>query len=98
MQPINEIQVAGLQPAKTEAAAVVQAERGFADILTNMVSDVNNHQHAADVAIREVHAGTASNLHDIMIAMEQADISLRFMVQVRNKVMEAYQQIMRMQV
>ncbi|HEB68223.1 MAG TPA: flagellar hook-basal body complex protein FliE, partial [Desulfobulbus sp.] len=71
---------------------------GFSDLLTGMVAEVDNQQKAADTAIQEVHAGGAKNLPEAMIAMEQADISIRFMVQVRNKAMEAYQEIMRMQV
>ncbi len=98
MQPINEIQVGTLQSSEIKTTSVAAAEQGFANILTNMVSDVNNLQQVADKAIQEVHAGRATNLHDAMIAMEQAEISLRFMVQVRNKAMEAYQKIMRMQV
>jgi flagellar hook-basal body complex protein FliE len=98
MQPINEIQVGALQPSGTGTTAVKAVEQDFANMLTNLVSDVNNQKQAADMAIQDVHAGRATNLHDTMIAMEQAEISLRFMVQVRNKAMEAYQEIMRMQV
>lgn len=98
MQPINEIQVGNLQPSSTGKSAVTAVEQEFANILTNMVSDVNDQQRAADTAIQEVHTGRAGNLHDAMIAMERAEISLRFMVQVRNKAMEAYREIMRMQV
>ncbi len=98
MQPINDIQLNALQTQGTGTTEVTQVTQGFADIITNLVNDVNNHQQAADLGIREVHAGRARNLHDAMIAMEQAEISLRFMVQVRNKAMDAYREIMRMQV
>jgi len=43
-------------------------------------------------------AGESKNLHETMIAMEKADISFRLMMGVRNKIIEAYQEIMRMQV
>ncbi len=79
-------------------SAVSRVEQGFAKIMTDMVSQVNAQQQAADHAVQEVHAGGAKNLHEAMIALEEADISLRFLVQVRNKAMEAYQEIMRMQV
>ena len=48
--------------------------------------------------MQQVHAGGEANLHDAMIAMEKADISLRYLIQVRNKAIDAYQEIMRMQV
>jgi len=97
MQPIQGIQPTPLQNT-TKNAEVTEAENSFADMLTGLVGEVDNQQKAADIAVQEVHAGGAKNLHEAMIAMEQADISIRFMVQVRNKAMEAYQEIMRMQV
>ncbi len=97
MQPIQGIQPTPLQntPQKAE---VTEAENSFSDMLTGLVGEVDSQQKAADAAVQEVHAGGAKNLHEAMIAMEQADISIRFMVQVRNKAMDAYQEIMRMQV
>ena len=97
MQPIQPIQLPPLQN-QVKNSDVTQTENTFANMLTGMVSEVNDQQQAADKAIQEVHAGEAKNLHEAMIAMEQADISIRFMVQVRNKAMEAYQEMMRMQV
>ncbi len=97
MQPIQGIQLTPLQNT-TQKAEVTEAENSFADMLTGLVGEVDNQQKVADAAIQEVHAGGAKNLHEAMIAMAQADISIRFMVQVRNKAMEAYQEIMRMQV
>jgi len=97
MQPIQGIQLTPLQNT-TQKAEVTEAENSFANMLTGLVGEVDNQQKAADAAVQEVHAGGAKNLHEAMIAMEQADISIRFMVQVRNKALEAYQEIMRMQV
>lgn len=91
--------VTGLLPAGQAAATPLrQAESSFGDILTAMVGQTNTLQQAADQAIQQVHAGDDKNLHSAMIAMEKADISLRYMVQVRNKAIDAYQEIMRMQV
>lgn len=67
-------------------------------MLTAMIGHTNALQQAADQAVEQVHAGDEKNLHAAMIAMEKADISLRYMVQVRNKAIDAYQEIMRMQV
>jgi flagellar hook-basal body complex protein FliE len=70
----------------------------FAEALKQSLSQVNSSQLAADHAAMAVSAGETKNLHGAMIKMEEADISLRLMVQVRNKAVEAYQEIMRMQV
>lgn len=70
----------------------------FSDALRNAVNDVNSLQHGADKAVLSVQTGNTGSLHEAMIALEKADISFRTMLQVRNKLMEAYQEIMRMQV
>lgn len=87
-----------LTQAQPAASPVAQAETSFGDILKNMVTQTSEQQRAADQAMQQVHAGGERNLHEAMIAMEKADISLRYMVQVRNKAIDAYQEIMRMQV
>lgn len=70
----------------------------FADILKNSFEQVNEHQQQADQAIRELVAGRSKNIHETMLAVERADSSLKLMMQVRNKVLDAYREIMRMQV
>jgi len=59
---------------------------------------VNQHQHQADTAIKELVAGRSKNIHETMLTIERADTSLKLMMQVRNKILEAYREIMRMQV
>jgi flagellar hook-basal body complex protein FliE len=99
MHPIQGIPFSPLHSTtNTKVSDVAQAEHSFNNLLTGIVSEVENQQKAADNAVNELHAGGAKNLHEAMIAMEQADISIRYMVQVRNKALEAYQEIMRMQV
>ena len=71
---------------------------GFAKALENSLSAVNQKQIDADRAAEQVAVGNSKNLHETMIKLEEADISLRLMVQMRNKAVEAYQEIMRMQV
>lgn len=70
----------------------------FGEALKNSIAEVNQAQLSADRATEQVAAGESKNLHEAMIKLEQADISLRLMVQMRNKAVEAYQEIMRMQV
>ncbi len=48
--------------------------------------------------MEKLQSGESKNIHEVMISMEKADISMRLTVQMRNKVLEAYQEIMRMQV
>ena len=71
---------------------------GFSDMLADAVSQTNEAQLDADKAAVALQTGKAENLHEVMLSMEKADISMRLLVQMRNKALDAYQEIMRMQV
>ncbi len=81
-----------------KVAPAQQIGNKFAEALKASISQVNQDQLVADRASEQVAAGQSENLHDAMIKLEEADISLRMMVQVRNKAIDAYQEIMRLQV
>jgi flagellar hook-basal body complex protein FliE len=70
----------------------------FAETLKKSLKEVNQIQKVADQKIEELITGKTDNIAEVMIAKEQADVALRLMMQVRNKVLEAYQEIMKMQV
>lgn len=70
----------------------------FADTLKNAIDKVNDLQVASDKAIQNLATGRTDNVADVMIASERADIALKLMVQVRNKIIDAYQEVMKMQV
>ena len=73
-------------------------EGSFGDVLKSSLAEVNRLQKQADAAITELAKGDKVSLHETMIAMEQADVSFKLMMEVRNKIVEAYQEIMRIQV
>ncbi|AFY02997.1 hypothetical protein Bdt_3322 [Bdellovibrio bacteriovorus str. Tiberius] len=59
---------------------------------------MNEMQKASDKAMQNLATGKTDNVADVMIAAEKADIALKVMVQVRNKIIDAYQEVMKMQV
>ncbi|MCB0394104.1 MAG: flagellar hook-basal body complex protein FliE [Bdellovibrionales bacterium] len=71
---------------------------GFADTLKSAILDVNKLQQEADFQMQKLATGKTQNVHETMIKAEKADIALRLMIQVRNKLIDAYQEIMKMQV
>jgi flagellar hook-basal body complex protein FliE len=79
-------------------SAPVEAGKTFSDVLTDSMGKVNLYQHQADSAIKELVAGRNKNIHETMLTIERADTSLKLMMQVRNKILDAYREIMRMQV
>lgn len=72
--------------------------RPFTQVLNESLEKVNEMQLQADRAAKELIAGRNKNIHETMLMMEKADMSFKLMMQVRNKVIEAYREIMRMQV
>ena len=71
---------------------------GFSDLLKNAVESVNAMQHEAGRLEDAVAKGESTNIHQAVIAGEKAGLSFRLLMQVRNKMVEAYQEVMRMQV
>lgn len=78
--------------------SVAEAGKSFADTLKGAIENVNQLQKASDKAAQDLATGRTDNVADVMIAAEKADIALRVMVQMRNKIVDAYQEIMKMQV
>ena len=70
----------------------------FKDSIKDAVSQVNDLQKTADTFATQLATGDLEDIHKAMIAMQKAKLAFDFTVQVRNKVIEAYQEIMRMQV
>lgn len=85
-----------LKPAGESSVQSTGAD--FGNMLTSMLEKVNNAQLSGERAIQKLQSGKATHLHEVMIAAEEADISLRMLVQLRNKAQTAYEEIMRMQI
>jgi flagellar hook-basal body complex protein FliE len=83
---------------KTPDASGVEGAKGFGQMLSESIEKVNEAQQSADTSIKELAAGRTKNIHETMLSIENADASLKLMMQVRNKVLDAYKEIMRMQV
>jgi len=95
LPPVREIQA--------EARREIQAEPGaaaadFGPWLARSLGQVNQDLVRADQAVRGLAAGETENLHQVMIALEEARLSLQLAAQVRNRLLEAYQEVLRMQV
>ena len=88
-------------PAAAGAGAPVQGGKGaegFGKALTDAIGSLDKLQQEADAGSVQLAAGEPVELHDVMLSQERASLSFELAVQVRNKLVEAYQEIMRMQV
>ena len=71
---------------------------GFGQMLDGLVGVVESKNAAAQAATRKVLLGESDELHQSVIAMQEASVAFSMMVEVRNKLVESYQELMRMQV
>src|SRR5437762_2899853 len=84
------------------AAKIAQGPAGaanaFSQLLNDAVGNIDKLQKTADSNIKKLATGQPVDLHDVTISMEQSNLSFQLGMQVRNKILDAYQEIMRMQV
>jgi flagellar hook-basal body complex protein FliE len=99
--PFREVETIGtIDPAKgLQSAGSAQATApSFESALGRMVSEISDKQAVASETVTGLLSGQSVSLHQAMIAMEEANVSFQLMVEVRNKLLESYQELMRMQV
>lgn len=72
-------------------------EANFKDLLKGLVDQVNTLQKEADASIKGLATGETTNVHDVTVKMEEAGIAFDLMMEIRNKLVDAYQQIIKMQ-
>ncbi|MFW5901410.1 MAG: flagellar hook-basal body complex protein FliE [Thermodesulfobacteriota bacterium] len=84
--------------SESGAAKAGQADQSVGNAFQELFDKAADKMKQADQAAVQANTGGPVDLHDVMISMEKADISLRLLVQVRNKAVDAYKEIMRMQV
>jgi flagellar hook-basal body complex protein FliE len=88
----------GLDPAvPSPAANDPPSSPGFRGVLDHVLQNAAQSHAGAEAAVRDLALGQTDNLHQAMLQMAQADLSFRLVLEVRNRLTEAYQEIMRMQ-
>lgn len=98
-QMVNQLRAVAAQAAGSPSAAQEAAPgRDFASLLQAAVAEVNNTQMDAKQLSEQYAAGDAANLQDVVVSLQKASLSFQTMVQVRNKLVSAYQEVMNMQV
>ncbi|WP_456275502.1 flagellar hook-basal body complex protein FliE [Bacillus sp. AK128] len=75
-----------------------ESQQRFADFLKNSIDQVNKAQNQSDIATNKLANGEKIDLHEVMIASQKGSITFQATMEIRNKVVEAYQEVMRMQV
>ena len=97
--PLNRIIDRGLTPIRTQEGERSQKKgESFGSVLKKAVEEVNSLQLQADKSIEMLTAGEINDVHEVMIAVGKANIAMELMLEIRNKITDAYQEIMRMTV
>jgi flagellar hook-basal body complex protein FliE len=86
------------EPSITKLTSTQEAGNSFANTLKDAVGKVNELQQEADFKMQQLATGESTDIADVKISAEKADIALRLMTSVRNKMIDAYHEIMKMQV
>lgn len=90
--------IGSIGPSTAKVEITESPAPSFKDAVKTAIKEVNHLQNQADDAAVKMATGEIEDVHEAMIAMQKAKLALDFTIQVRNKVVEAYQEIMRMQV
>lgn len=85
--------ITGIQQTEEQTPTV-----SFGQLLTEALNNVNQLEQDSNKITEDFIAGRTDNIHSVLIAGEKASISLQMVMEVRNKILDAYQEIMRMQV
>jgi flagellar hook-basal body complex protein FliE len=90
--------IADVAQVGSAGAAGTSSPTGFVDSLKSAIGKVNDTQMEAGRAVDALMTGETQDLHRTMVALQQADVSFQLMMQIRNKLVAAYEEIQRMQV
>ena len=75
-----------------------EAGRSFKSVLADSMAEVNRLQEDADTAITRLQTGQDVNLTEVMVAVEKADLAFKTLMQIRNKLVDAYREIEQMRI
>jgi len=90
--------IAALDPAHTAAVAAPAQSTGFTQMVSRGLDEVNTQLMSTQTDLQQLAVGDVQNLHQVMIHMEEARMSFQLLMQVRNRALETYQDLMKMPV
>lgn len=103
---VNPVSLSSIKATNTDSQAIKSlggsesstGKVSFREMLEKSLGEVNDLQHVAEEQIRKFSTGEVNDLREVMVAVEEANLAFQFTLQIRNKIVEAYQEISRLQV
>ncbi|MBN2641860.1 MAG: flagellar hook-basal body complex protein FliE [Victivallales bacterium] len=97
LQQMQEIRSSINTESVQKASEPGQLDQEFGQVLDKLITDVDQAQKEADMSIQQLATGETTSIQDVVMKIEQADVSFQLMKEIRNKLLEAYKEIMTMQ-
>ncbi len=98
LEDLQNMVAGGLNGVRANSGVLEGASGDFSAVLSRAVTDVEGKMRAAEAERQKVLTGEANNLHQATIAASEAGVAFSLMIEVRNKLVESYQELMRMQI
>ena len=99
---MNPVSISGLSniplPAETGSASTQPGGASFSNLMDQLLGGAVRSGESAEAAVRDLATGQTDNLHSVLLQVAQADLSFHLILEIRNRLTDAYQEIMKMQV
>ncbi|MCA9065775.1 MAG: flagellar hook-basal body complex protein FliE [Planctomycetaceae bacterium] len=97
VQPMTGAGYSPSAPVSTGADKATQKETPFADLVRSLVEDTSRQQVAADGQVQKLINGETDNIHDVVLTTAKANLAFQLVMEIRNRLITSYQEVMRMQ-
>lgn len=97
--PISAISSVGTSSSTAQSAGVGKGghELPFADLINDLIQDTNNQQGRVEESVKQLITGETDSIHDVVLTASQADLAFRLVMEIRDRLIASYQEVMRMQ-
>jgi len=97
--PISAITSVGNGLSAGQPAGVSEGghDLPFADLIKDLVQNTNNQQGQVEESVKQLIAGETDSIHDVVLSASQADLAFRLVMEIRDRLIASYQEVMRMQ-
>jgi len=95
---LNAIATLPLSPTRSPGPGATVGSGGFTEVLGQWLDQVNQQQAQANAAVRDLALGKTDQMHHVLLDIAKADLAFRLTLEIRNRLVDAYQEVMKMQV
>lgn len=95
---VGQTATVGLPNSPSTASATAKSELPFSRLVSDMIQDTNHQHLQAQQSVRDLITGKTDNIHEVALSAANADLAFRFVMEIRDRLITSYQEVMRMQV